>query len=508
MGSRDLRGTLKQLRSAIIPPPPADATTTDVERDELIAKDRERGRLSFYEFVKMAWHIVEPARKFVDGPHIAAICEHLQAVTDGHIHDLIINIPPRHMKSTLVCVLWPAWEWIDHPQNAFLTSAYADRLSIRDAVKTRRVIQSVWYRERWGTSFVIASDQNAKTRYDNDKGGYRIATSVQGLGTGEGGDRIVVDDPHNVLQAESQAVREGTITWWDETMSTRGNDPKTVARIIVMQRVHFADLTGHCLEKGGYTHLCLPAEWERLKVPYGPTKHVKFVDWRKKPGELLWPARFGTDELAKLKSSLGTYGVRGAAATDADTRGRRVVQAELVPALQHRPRERPEDRVDRLREQGEGTRFLLGLRTVHRATEGDNRAWAADVVRERWEYPDLKRNVISFCQKHQPNVVLIEDKGNGTALIQDLRRDPKFKWPIIPIEPEGDKIMRAQRTSPVCEAKLIVLPPNRPGSATFELEISRFPWSTSWTRWTCSRSSWIASAAAHCRASPPADRAK
>jgi hypothetical protein len=118
----------------------------------------------------------------------------------------------------------------------------------------------VWYRERWGTSFVLASDQNAKTRYDNDKGGYRIATSVQGLGTGEGGDRIVVDDPHNVLQAESQTVREGgdhLVGRNDVDARQRSED---VARIIVMQRVHFADLTGHCSKKAATcTCACPPS---------------------------------------------------------------------------------------------------------------------------------------------------------------------------------------------------------------------------------------------------------
>jgi hypothetical protein len=166
----------------------------------------------------------------------------------------------------------------------------------------------VWYRERWGTSFKIASDQNAKTRYDNDKGGYRIATSVQGLGTGEGGDRIVVDDPHNVLQAESQAVREGTITWWDETMSTRGNDPKTVARIIVMQRVHFADLTGHCLEKGGYD---APVPAGRVGAVEGAVCTDEAREVRglaQEAGRTALARTLRPDELAKLKSKLGTYG--------------------------------------------------------------------------------------------------------------------------------------------------------------------------------------------------------
>jgi hypothetical protein len=103
---------------------------------------------------------------------------------------------------------------------------------------------------------------NLKTRFDNSATGYRLASSVGGSLTGEGGDRLVADDPHNVKERESDTIRESVIQWWNEVMSTRGNDPKTVARVVVMQRIHELDLSGYLLEKGGYEHLCLPAEYE------------------------------------------------------------------------------------------------------------------------------------------------------------------------------------------------------------------------------------------------------
>ena len=147
--------------------------------------------MSLIEFAKQAWHVVEPKTPFIDGWHLHAICEHLEAVSAGQIKNLLINIPPRFMKSLAVCVFFPAWEWIQNPSLRYLISSYAEQLSKRDSVKTRRLVQSLWYQARWGDRFQISSDQNEKMRFENDKSGYRIATSVNGMGTGEGGDRII-----------------------------------------------------------------------------------------------------------------------------------------------------------------------------------------------------------------------------------------------------------------------------------------------------------------------------
>src|SRR5688572_24031655 len=169
--------------------------------------DQEVARRSLREFICQAWPTVEPATEFVPGWHLDAICDHLEAVTRGGLRNLVINIPPRHMKSLAVSVFWPCWEWITLPERRWLFSSYAASLSIRDSLKCRRLIESPWYRANWGDRFQLTSDQNAKQRFENNKSGYRLATSVGGTATGEGGDRIVVDDPHNVNEAESTLVR-------------------------------------------------------------------------------------------------------------------------------------------------------------------------------------------------------------------------------------------------------------------------------------------------------------
>ena len=274
--------------------------------------ETEEMKRSLKEFTKNSWQAIEPGRDFYDNWHIDAISEHLQAVVEGDIKRLIINIPPRHMKSISVAVALPAWTWTIQPSKRFLFASYAGSLSIRDSVKCRRLIDSQWYKSYFGDTFKLTSDQNQKQRFENDKTGQRIATSVDGALTGEGGDIIVIDDPHNVREAESSTVREGVLEWWDQAMQTRLNDPKTGAFIIIMQRVHENDLTGHILrnEYNAWDHLCLPARYE-IGHPTPTRTSLGFSDPRTKEGELLWEKRIDEKTLGTLEKSLGSYASAG-----------------------------------------------------------------------------------------------------------------------------------------------------------------------------------------------------
>lgn len=282
--------------------------------------EAERCFRSLDRFIATSWPLVETDR-YVPGWHVTAISEHLQAVAQGDIKRLIINIPPRHMKSLATSVFFPAWVWLDDPSKRFLFASYAQSLSVRDSVKCRRLIQSPWYNylmdvyqppgeQPDGTvagPFELTGDQNTKIRFDNTRNGYRLATSVDGALTGEGGDIIVVDDPHNVVDGESEAVRRSVLAWWDEAMSTRLNDAKTGAYVIIMQRVHEDDLTGHVLAKNhtNWTHLCLPAFYEgQNRVVNSP---LGFVDPRRALREPLWPERFPAEVLTETERSMGQY---------------------------------------------------------------------------------------------------------------------------------------------------------------------------------------------------------
>jgi hypothetical protein len=232
----------------------------------------------------------------------------LQAVTEGSIRNLIINVPPGHAKSLLTAVFWPAWSWIEHPAMRWLFSSYSATLSVRDSVKCRRLIESECYQRSWGDRFQLTSDVNTKQRFENDRTGVRIATSVGGAGTGERADLVIVDDPHSVDQAASDTERRAAIEWWNGTMSTRLNDFTTGHKVVIQQRLHEADLTGDLLARGGYELLMLPAEFEPERRC---STSIGWTDPRKEYGELLWPARVSRVDLERLKIDLGSYRYAG-----------------------------------------------------------------------------------------------------------------------------------------------------------------------------------------------------
>lgn len=291
----------------------------------------ELARRHLRSFVEYAWHVIEPENEFKANWHIDAVCDHLEAVKRGYIRNLVINIPPRMAKSITISVCFPVWDWIDTPHSRWLFSSYAQQLATRDAVKSRRIIQSPWYRKHFGHSFHLMFDQNAKTRYDNDKTGYRIATSVTGSATGEGGDYVIVDDPHNVAEVESETIRENTLIWWDEVMSTRLNDPESGKKIIIMQRSHQTDLAGHVLQQGGYEHLMLPMEFEPKRKCF--VEATGFEDPRTEEGELLAPNRVGEAATKDLKRALGSYGTAGQLQQRPTSRGGNMIKVDQINTI-------------------------------------------------------------------------------------------------------------------------------------------------------------------------------
>jgi predicted phage terminase large subunit-like protein len=271
---------------------------------EAIAAHAAACMADFGVFVTAAWPVIEPVTSFVPNWHIDAVCDYLQAASRGEIDRLLINIPPRHMKSILVSVMWPAWIWTHSPHVRFLSASYGASLAERDAVRSRDLIRSGWYQQRW-PQVELKGDVNRVSRYENTATGQRVATSVGGEATGEGGDVIIVDDPHKAEEAMLDAARSRVIDWHDGTLGHRFNNPKTGVEVVVMQRLHERDLSGHLLEQGGWTHLCLPARYE-LSHPF-----VWPGDPRSKAGELLWPRHFPERELSRLERTMTSFRAAG-----------------------------------------------------------------------------------------------------------------------------------------------------------------------------------------------------
>lgn len=264
----------------------------------------EKARRRLSEFVRWAWPILNPTKSVRWGWHLDAICDHLQAVSERQIRNLLVNDPPRCLKSTIAAVCWPAWHWIEWPSEGFITASYVLKLAVRDAVRSRRVMDSPQYRAAWGGRFRLTGDQNEKTRYENDKTGVRLTTSVGG-GTGDGGEFSLLDDPHNVEEAESARVTEATKLWHDEAFYSRVNDAKAGGRVVIGHRVGPKDLSGHLLAQGGWTHLCLPEEYSPKRQCVVPETGWK--DPRKAEGELLRPDTFGPAEVAEARRKPFAY---------------------------------------------------------------------------------------------------------------------------------------------------------------------------------------------------------
>lgn len=275
----------------------------------LEALSRIDAEASLLEFIKLTWSVLEPGRPFVDGWAVHAICEHLEAVTNGQIRKLLINVPPGCMKSLTTNVFWPAWEWgpKNRPSTRYVGASYSQDLTVRDNRRCRALLTSPLYRRLWGDRVNLIPEQNAKVRFDTDKTGFKIATSVGGLGTGERGDRFIIDDPHNIKETESDAKRDAALQWFTEVVPTRINDALSSAIVIIMQRVHERDISGLILAKElGYVHLCLPMEYEAERHC---TTITGFSDPRTIDGQLLWADRFPRQYLEEdLKPSLRAWG--------------------------------------------------------------------------------------------------------------------------------------------------------------------------------------------------------
>jgi len=279
----------------------------DRTRQLLEACDAEK---KLIDYIRLMWHIVEPPdRDFVEGRALHALCEHLEAVKLGQIKKLIVNIPPGCTKSLTFNVFFPSWIWgpCNMPGKRFIGASYAAPLSIRDNRKCRNIITSELYQSLWGDRFELTGDQNEKVKFENDKTGWRLATSVGGVGTGERADIWTIDDPHNVKEAESDTVREETLKWFAEVVTTRKNDIDT-AILIIMQRVHERDVAGFAIMSDlGYELLCLPMEYEKNHKTISHTS-LDFKDWREEENELLWTERFPPEEVEELKKGLRSWG--------------------------------------------------------------------------------------------------------------------------------------------------------------------------------------------------------
>ena len=424
---------------------------------------------SLANFVRDAWHVVEPMSPYVHGWHIDAMCEHLQAVTDGKIRRLLINVPPGTMKSLLVNVFWPSWEWgvrkLAHYR--YLCSAHSADLAIRDNVRARRLITSDWYKVQF-PHVVFAKDQNAKGKFENTLMGFREAMAASSM-TGSRGDRVLIDDPISVSNSNSEAVLDSVAMWFQEAVPTRLNKPSESAIVVIMQRVHDRDVSGIILSgQLGYEHLCLPMEFE---IDRRCVTSIGFRDPRENDGDLLFPERFPRAEIDKLKKTLGSYATAGQLQQSPVPRGGGIIKHGWLKFFDFAP---PNFTLkvlsyDTAFKDGEQNAYSVGTMWGMK----DNEMYLLDVARDRYQLPELLANIETMIRKHSPNFILIEDKASGQSIIQVLRR--KFGAKIKAVPATKDKITRLHAVTHLFENGQVWFYKN--ASNEFINEITTFPYS-------------------------------
>jgi len=453
------------------------------DEDQLL---KERSEASFYEFVKNAWINVE-GREYIDGWHIQAMCEHLQAVQKMEIRNLLCNIPPRMGKSTVFSVLFPAWCWAIEPSLRFLYVAYSETLTVRDSIACRRLIGSEWYQNLWGDKFTIFRNVDNKHKFNNNKYGYRLASSEGGTITGQGADIICYDDPNNVETVHSSVIREGTNDFFDFTLSNRYSRESLLRRLITQQRTHMNDLTGHILSKNdpSWIYLCLPMEFERSRrsttIPLSMSNGRIWTDPRKKEGELLWPEDINAKALERIKLNF-----RNDSYTIASQLQQRPSPAEggLLQADWFKPWTEKYSPEFEYILQSWDTALTTGKMSCYSACTtwgvfkdrktGIKNIMLLSLFKEQLEYPDLRKAAIRLAHNYEdvyfdepiyehkpPHLVLVEEKMNGYCILQDLMR---ANLPVMKFNPNkhGNKIGRCRVISHLIENGLVWLPTEAP----------------------------------------------
>lgn len=445
----------------------------------------EKARRRLWDFVRYAWHVLEPDTPFEDNWHIGAICEHLEAVSSGQIKRLIINVPPGHMKSLTTAVFWPCWYWLRRPAWKSIFVSYGYDLSERDSIKCRTLLQSNWFRETFRPEWEFDPAMNRLDHFKNTKMGERQALSVGGGATGFRGDAIIVDDPTHAIDAYSRVKRASAIQWWGKAMSNRLNSPKHGVKVIIAQRLHEGDLPGHLLKQGGFEHLMLPSRYEparKCKTSIG------FKDPRKKKDELLFPQVYGEPELAEAKRDLGSDGFaaqhqqspapaegsmfkrawfnkRWRRPGDSEVEG---VESVVLDPKQHRWRSVILVVDCAFKKTLDTDRVCIGVMGY----EPPDR-YLLDMAWEQMGFSGTIRAILDLRSKWpKARSVIIEDKANGPAVIEVLKKKVSG---VIEVQPLGGKEARAAAVSPDVEAGNLILPADAPWVADYIQEMITFP---------------------------------
>lgn len=437
--------------------------------------------MKFTNFIRLVFSTIAPDSRYSNNWHIRVIADRLQAALAGNITRLIINAPPRTLKSTCVSVAWPAWILGQNPSARIIVASYSQIISEKMSLETRYILQSPWFKEIF-PEVDISKEQNTKRKLQTTKLGYRFATSVGGSLTGDGGNFLILDDPMNPLQAESSKYRSRVIDWFGQSFMTRLNDRRKGVVVLVMHRLHSEDLTGHLINKG------MGNRWHTLSIPYIAEKTTVFYSSLKrvykKSRKVLYIRRkeetlkrqISQRHIAQLKQEVGSY-------VFASQYQQNPIISPICGLVKHCWFQRYKEEE---RRHFSASYVIQSWDTSSTARTGSNfsvcTTWAIEgknifllsVHREKLKYVALKNLVQNLYTKWKPGIVLIEEKASGHQLVQEL----ECLFPILPCNPGESKLSRLMKCIPIIQAGYIFLPQYAAWLHDFEHEVCSFPYST------------------------------
>lgn len=429
-------------------------------------------------FITKSFSTINPSMPFIHNWHIDLIADYLSLVGQGEIKRLIINIPPRFLKSVCVSVAWPAWLLGHNPATRIIAASYAQTISTRHSADCRLLISSDWYKVLF-PHMQISKSHNQKTKFLTTQNGFRLATSVGGSITGDGGDILIVDDPHNPIHIASSKLREKVINWFEQTFTTRLNNPEKGAIIIVMQRLHAEDLSGYLLteQHEHWHHLNIPViASAKLYYHFALSKSqslckVTTDGYKMEKGDVLQPTRLSQDKLFQLQHQIGNDNFQAQYLQAPPIKESGFLKKGLIRYYATLP-----------------TSVTMILQSWDTAiTVSDNSDYSVcstwlitndhyyliDLLHEKLMYPELKRAALEKITQFNPAQILIEDKSSGQSLIQDLKKDGVRG--IVPQKVKLEKMIRFAAIIPLFEAGKILLPEDASWLKTCVDQLTLFP---------------------------------
>ena len=425
---------------------------------------REIFKRSYYEFYKIAFAQLHPGSEYDENWHAKYLCDRLQEEAERiwrgerRKKDIIINMPFRASKSMITTIIFPAWCWAYHPEMKFITVSYSSDLAVEHSQRTKDLINSNWYQYLWGDKVIFNPAVNAKGHYETISTGMRKAVGTGGQITGSGADIIILDDPQNPKKAASEVERESAKNFYDHTLFSRLNDPAVGVRIVVMQRLHEEDVTGHLMEvrPDSHEHICIPGELD-LEMLSPPELQEHYIDG------LFWATRFNKQELAAYKKALGDLQFAGQIGQRPAPAEGNLLKREWFEIL------KPEEVVRN--SFSEPIHFILDTAYTEKQENDpsgilacfkrDGVIYVMNIAEVWKKFPDLVTFVKDYAMLNDysnKSLIYVEPKASGKSLVQQIRKETHFN--IVEIESDmlrDDKMTRVSTISPSCQAGKVKL---------------------------------------------------